>query len=346
MQAGHNQRTRILSLLFILFKQTDEEHPLNARQLLQQLVNQGIECDRKTLYADLQALELAGFDLIHSRGKYAGYFLASREFEPIEVSLLIDAVLSADFITPKKTRELTEKLKRLVSKPQAKQLNSALCFYASKTSNEEIYYNIDTLRRGIQHKKQVQLQYQKHYLQNGTGLEKTQKQMTVSPYAMLWVNDHYYLICNYQKYDNLMHLRLDRIINARLTAEAARPFNEVSEYTDVFDTADYAAKSFNMFGGETATVKLKCSAELLEPILDRFGEQLYIQKCSAQSFIFSANVQLSHGLIGWILQFGDKIKVLAPKQLADSVMNAAEAVLHRYKPDESSEITGTKAPVF
>ena len=31
-----------------------------------------------------------------------------------------------------------------------------------------------------------------------------EKIFTVSPYALIWKDDHYYLVCNNEKYDNLM----------------------------------------------------------------------------------------------------------------------------------------------
>lgn len=48
--------------------------------------------------------------------------MASRKFEIPEVRLLIDAVTSAGFITPKKTQGLVEKLESLVSKIKLIQL--------------------------------------------------------------------------------------------------------------------------------------------------------------------------------------------------------------------------------
>ena len=327
-----DQRTRVIKLLHILQRQTDEEHPLNATQLAAELLRQGVACDRKTIYADLAALEKEGYDIIYSHARPTGYFLASRLFETAEVGLLADAVLSADFITRKKTRELTQKLSALLNNFKADELKTRFCFFSKdKTANEQIYYNIDALRQAIRQKAKVTLGYQRHLLQNGTSPQKTTRELTVSPYAMLWANDHYYLVCNYQKYNNLMHLRLDRIVGVTPLTEPARPFSEVSEYTTTFDIADYAAKTFNMFGGEPATVKLQCKAELLEQILDRFGEDLYIQKCSEESFIFTAKARLSEGLTGWILQFGSGITVLQPASLAAAVTTAAKELLKNYK---------------
>lgn len=323
---------RVLKLLHLLQQRTDEQHPLNAGSLVQELAKMGVQCDRKTVYTDLAALEKEGYSIVYSHARPTGYFLAGGHFEAAEISLLADAVLSADFITRKKTRELIQKLGALLSCYQAAELKNRLCFFSkAKATNEQIYYSIDTLHRAIRQKQRVTLGYQRHLLQNGTNLQKATKKLTVSPYAMLWANDHYYLVCNYEKYNNLMHLRLDRMVNVKLLEEKARPFCEVSEYTEAFDIADYAAKTFNMFGGEPVTIKLKCSAALLEQILDRFGEALYIQKCDDNSFVFTAKARLSEGLTGWILQFGGGITVLQPPALLQSVTAAAENVLKNHK---------------
>lgn len=171
---------------------------------------------------------------------------------------------------------------------------------------------------------------------NGRNIDKankksyTEKTFTVSPYALIWKNDHYYLACNNEKYNNLMNLRLDRIRKIELTDEDARPVGEVSEYDDVFDVADYTSKMFNMFSGESASVKLLCDLDLREEIMDRFGAKVPLTAVDNDHFETTINAALSDGLISWVMEFGDKLKVLEPQELSEKVKEKALKIAAMY----------------
>lgn len=332
MTGRRNQRKRILFLLDILMKKTDEDHPLNAREIIDILEAQDISCDRKTIYEDIEALTLCGYDIISTKGSKSGYFLSGREFELPEVALLTDAVLSADFITHKKTNILVKKLKGLLNEYQAEKF-AARTFIdnRNKCENEEIYYSIDAIERGIDEKKKITLNYIRHTLKNARLPETVTKKMKVSPYALIWADDHYYLVCNNEKYNNLMHLRLDRMKGVSLTEEAFRHFSEVSEYKDEFNTADYSEKVFNMFSGNEEEIVLDCDTEILEQVIDRFGDKIFIRQSEDNHFKFSHKACISEGLVTWIMQFGDKMRIVAPEHLKKQIINRLEKIKNLYK---------------
>lgn len=330
--AGTNQRTRVLKLLDILSHQTDEEHPLNSAELISLLGKSGIYCDRKTIYGDIEALTLAGYEIIFTRGAKSGYFLAGRDFELPEIALLTDAVLAADFITRKKTDTLVKKLKGLLNVYQAEKYSGRTFIdNRNKGDNEEIYYSIDAIEQGIGKGKKLTLSYLRHTLKDGRKPEIKAKEMKVSPYALIWADDHYYLVCNYEKYDNLMHLRLDRMKSVRLTEDNSRHFSEVSEYKDEFNTADYTAKVFNMFSGESEEIVLDCSTDILEQVLDRFSDEIFIRESSENKFIFSCKACISDGLVTWIMQFGNKMQVKSPQKLQQMILNKADEISALYR---------------
>lgn len=331
MSGKRSQRVRILKILEILMQKSDEDHPLNASELICELESMDIYCDRKTIYGDIEALILCGYDIISTKGAKSGYFLAERTFEPPEVSLLTDAVLSADFITPKKTDILVKKLKNLLNIYQANAYTGRTFIdNRNKCNNEEIYYNIDALDKGIQQHKKVKLKYIRHTLENGrTPVIKT-KEMTVSPYALIWNDDHYYLICNNAKYDNLMHLRLDRMKSVTLTEEDYRHFSEVSEYKTEFNTADYSEKTFNMFSGAAEEIVLDCDSGILEQVIDRFSNKIFIRENGSERFIFSCKAYISDGLVAWIMQFGDKMRVNSPTSLQEKIYSRSVAISKLY----------------
>lgn len=331
MEARVNTKLKLLYIIDILQKHSDEDNPVNAAEICEKLASVGISAERKSVYNDIDVLITFGYDIIKTRVPKFGYFLASRDFELPEIYLLADAVRSADFITPKKTRELIGKLDSLLSNSQARKREKGIYMDSRrKCKNEEIYYNIDKISTAISREVKVSLKYCRHVLAEGKTITYSEKQLTVSPYAMLWENDHYYVVCNNEKYDNLMHLRLDRIKNVNVLDVPFRHFSEVCSYTNRFDVADYTEKTFNMFGGESATVEFKCKKEKLEQIIDRFSDEIFIFKVTDTTFNFTTQAMLSEGLISWLLQFGTDVEVVAPASLREEVKNRIKKIGELY----------------
>lgn len=327
-----NIRLRLLKVLEILQTKSDKGHPIPSSDILSELAKYGVEAERKAIYKDIEALCEAGFRVVKTGTPKRGFYLLSNSFQMPEISLLIDAVQSAGFIPKAKTCELVEKLQGLVSEHQALELKNKICIEnRSKSGNEDIYKNIELLNLAITKQIKVRIKYAKNQLK-GTQLAASIKEMTVSPYALLWEADHYYLIGNNQKYDNLTNLRVDRIAEVVLTKEKCRHFSEVSEYKQRFDTADYSKKVFNMFGGEKCRIDLECKVKLLDQITDKFTDGIFIRHFdNEETFRFSTEAMVSDGLVGWLMQFGGDIKVLSPESLKQRVIENAEKLVEIYK---------------
>ncbi len=326
-------KMKLLYIKEFLEKNSDEDHPVSADDINDMLLSKGIECERKSIYSDVKTLKEYGMDILSVRQPWAGYSVCSREFELPELRLLIDAVQAANFITPKKTKDLIKKIGTLCSGTQAKMLEKQVYIEKRhKCSNEEIYYNIDIINRAIQSGRRIGFIYQKRCLdteQNKVVIEE--KEFSVSPYAMIWSNDHYYLIANNQKYNNLMHTRIDRMKKVEILEERARKFSEVSPYKSYFDSADYSGKIFNMFSGDTQTLEMLCDNSILEEIIDRFGSDAVIRTGDDDTkFHLTAKCVVSEGLVSWIMQFGGKTKVLEPRSLREQVKVRAKEIAELY----------------
>lgn len=329
------KKIKIFYILDILRRDSDEEHPLSAPEICDKLLDYGISAERKTLYDDIAVLEQAGYDIIKTRTPKSGYFLAQREFELPELSLLADAVQAADFISERKTRDIIKKLEGFISRYEAENYRSRIFIdNRRKCENEEIYYSIDKLQKAVSDGLKVQFDYYRHKLENGQITEYV-KTFTISPYALTWANDRYYLIGNNEKYDNLMHLRIDRIKNVRISREKARHFSEVSPYRNLFDTADYTGKAFNMFGGEKAKVELLCRNSVLEQVIDRFGPMIKPRIYDDDRFVILSETLISEGLKGWLMQFGADIEVLSPPALRKMVAETADKISEVYSKDKN-----------
>lgn len=337
MAGNPAQKQKLLMIAEILANQTDEEHPMTAEELVGELENRGIRCERKSVYGDIEVLRDFGLDILKTRSKKSGFYLVSREWQLAEVRLLTDAVLAAEFITPKKSRELTEKLKRMLSIHQAKEIDRQVFIEnRKKEKNEEIYYNIDKLQTAIAQKRKIQCRYHRRLIKPDGTVGLDIKSFTISPYAMLWFDDRYYVIGNNEKYDNLMHLRLDRMKSVVITNQTVRPFEEVSEYRGNFDVADYARKIANAFGGQTETIELLCKNEFLEQAFDRFGDGIRIRSRPDGRFSFKTEAAVSEGLVADILKFGEALEVVRPLSLRKKVCEAVQKMNAIYNTGDES----------
>lgn len=331
MKTGdHN--LRLLFLADIFNRQTDEKHVYSAAQLISMLEDYGIKCERKSIYRDIDDLKEFGMDIVNIRTPQRGYYLRERKFSPPEARLLIDAVQAAKFISRKNTKSLIYKIGGLVSEYQEEELREQIYVDGSfKTDKEDLYDTIRILDKAIKSQKQVMLRYARRSLENKYLVRNEGKTFLINPYAMIWSNDHYYLICNNDKYSNLMHLRLDRIFDIEPLASTAKHFSKVSQYKDKFDISDYSNKLFNMFSGEEESVTLCCSNSILDEILEKFGDDVPIKIEDSEHFKIKAEVEMSEGLVSWILQYGTDIKVIYPKSLVRAIKEKTSQILEMYE---------------
>lgn len=325
-------KIKLLFLHDIFSRQTDKDHVYSANELCDLLMDYGINCERKSIYSDIEALEEYGMDIVNVRSPKRGYYLKDRKFDIAEVRLLIDAVQAAKFISSRKTKALIYKIGSLLSEFQEEELREQIYVDSTfKSEKEDLYDIIKILDTAIKKSKQVQVTYSKRKLENRYLKTMEGKVFLINPYSLLWSNDHYYLVCNNDKYNNLMHLRLDRISEIVPLDTASKHFSKVSKYTEKFDTADYSNKIFNMFTGESGEIELCCSNNIIDDILEKFGDEIPLKVFDESHFTFKADVEMSNGLISWIMQYGADVKVLSPKQLSDALLVKTREILSIYE---------------
>ena len=339
MAGRKNTKLKLLYLKEILEKYSDEQHILNSNDIADILDREyGLVCERKSIYTDIEVLMDYGMDIIRTRTPKNGYFLASGSFQLAEIRLLSDAVQAADFITKKKTKQLIEKIEGFTSIYNADVLKKQVYIdNRAKSANEDVYYVIDTLDTAIKSCSKVRFTYSRRKMDDKYAARKETRSFTLSPYALIWSNDHYYLVANNEKYDNLMNVRVDRISQVEILEQKVRPLSEVSSYSHYFDAADYAAKTFNMFSGDTQMIELKCANAILEQIFDRFGERINTRRADDTHFLLRTEASVSEGLVSWLMQFGPDIEVKAPAELKDMVTEKAQKILQIYQGENANE---------
>ncbi len=325
------QKLRLLYIIDILSRKSDEEHPLSATDIMDFLrEDYGIECERKTVYDCIENLNEYGYEIIKSQSP-RGYFMTPYYFEPAELRLLIDAVQSADFISPKKTKLLIKKFSAFASEYQYKKIEKQVYIdNRNKCENENLFIVIDIISTAILSKKQIEVVYRRRKIVDGKTARYQEKSMIINPYALIWSDDHYYLVGNYSKYNNLIHLRIDRLKNVKVLDTYARHFSEVSPYQTYFDIADYSNKHLSMFSGDIKPVELICNNEMIEDFIDQFGEKVLMRPYDEDNFISKIDVAVNDGLVAWIMQYGDKIKVKSPKELKNMIIDKTKSILELY----------------
>lgn len=315
-------KSRILYLLKLLNDETDENNPLTTAQIIEKLKQWDIHVARKTIAADIALLLEFGIDVETIKSTQNKYYIGHRNFELAEVKLLVDAVLSSKFITCKKSDILMRKLATLVSSEQSRELGRQLYTERIKPENEEIYYTVDYIHNAISLKKQIEFKYIE-YTQNKKKIYKHCGFVyTLSPYALAWNEDHYYVIGFCEKHKKISKFRVDRMAKVKLTDNNSVPM------PDDFDAADYSKSIFKMFEGEMKSVELKCTNELMKFFIDRFGENVETRALGRDSFKATIDVSVSSTFYSWLFQFGDRVSIVSPPEVRGEYINMAQKIIN------------------
>lgn len=320
----------MLYIIDILKEKTDENHPLSATEICDELGVYGISAERKAIYDDLRALEEYGYDIIKTCLPSRGFYLGSRHFEMAEVRLLSDAVQAAGFISSKKTAVLLEKLLSDLSESQRAEIeNQVYVENRIKTENETVYYTLTYLSEAIKNGKKVRLRYVRRTIGDEGKLKTEERIFRLSPYGIIWSQDHYYLVCNNEKYDNFMHIRVERIKNVDILDEPVRQVSEFSGYTE-FCSPEYAGRIFGGFTGEVKQVELLCENRTVQDVEDRFGTELKAERVDEGHFKVTVDVAVSDGFVDWIMGFGDSMKVEFPEELQKMIKEKSGSIYNMY----------------
>ena len=300
---------RTLILFKYFWETTDEVHPVSIADISAHLKEHGITADPRTLRNDIEQLVEFGVDIVKERRVQNLYHVATRHFEAPEVKLLIDAVQSARFITPGKSKELVKRLTAFVAPGDAVLLKRHLYIDSrSKATNESIFLNVDRIQTAITERKKISFCYFDYAPSKERVLRHGGRVYSVSPFAMLWNNDTYYLVGFHDYRQQVAKFRVDRIDGLKVTQKAA-----VQKPKD-FDVSAYFTQEFSMLNGEECKVRLLCENLLMNSIIDRFGEDVATQVVDDNHFSVEATVDLSSNFYGWVFASAGKMRIVEPQE--------------------------------
>ncbi len=329
MPKGTNQKFKLYRLAQIMLERTDDDHYITMPEIIAALGEYEITADRKSIYTDLKDLEVLGIEV---EGEPAGrgyhYHVVSRPFELPELKLLVDAIQSSKFITEKKTNTLIRKLEKLVSRYEAMKLQRQV--YVSgriKTMNESIYYTVDAIHNAISENKKIRFQYYQWNVKKEMELRRKGAYYCVSPWGLSWDDENYYLVGYDSEAGEIRHYRVDKMLRIRMTEEA----REGREHFQKLDMADYAKKSFGMFGGKEEKVKLLVDNSLAGVMIDRFGKDIIMVPGKGEHFTVNVTVHVSSQFLGWIFSLGEKVKILGPEEVIQAMRREGERLTEQYR---------------
>ena len=309
------QKVKLLKMMDLLRAESSPAHPLTTEKISTTLINQGVNCDRKTLTKDISTLRSFGYDIgVKQIGHEKGYYVPEKQkdFSFPEIKIIIDALQAANFITREKTDDLVYKVAGLDSDQKERILaTSVVCFNKRKHSNEEIYSNVGTLEEAISQRKRASFLYFDRN-ENGERVYRKEKQRyVVEPMALVFNEDNYYLMCFSSKYDAVTNYRVDRmdevIVEDELVSDKAiLPDDDIASYTE---------QVFKMYNGPVTDITVEFEDKLIGVIQDKFGEDTKIVRTAPTRCVASLKVQVSPVFWGWIFQFLGEMSIVSPEEI-------------------------------
>ena len=329
MPKSPNQKLKLLYLMEILLQQTDERHPMTVPEMIAQLAQRGISAERKSIYGDLEALRTFGMDIVQTKTKTTGYYVGSRTFEVPELKLLVDSVQSSKFITHKKTLALIKKNESLASIYDAQLLQRQVYVRGRvKSMNESVYYNVDEIADAISRDRQIRFHYFEYTISKQRRYRKAGAYYVVSPLALMWDNENYYLLAWDAEAELRKHYRVDKMTDI----SALEMPREGTEDLSKLDLSAYSKKVFSMFSGEEQTVRLRFANHLVGAVLDRFGKDVIVVADGPEHFTVVLNVVTSPKFYAWLFGFGTEVEILSPPSVRMEMQNMLATAADMYAP--------------
>lgn len=329
MSRGTNQKMKLYYLREIMLKKTDKDHAITLAEIRKELEEREVTAERKSLYTDLSDLGSMGLEIKGEQKNNSYYYrVVKRDFEIAELKLLVDAIQSSKFITERKSRDLIKKIESLASEHEAKQLQRQVYVQGRiKTMNESIYSSVDAIHEAIDENKKIRFKYLKWNIKAELEERHGGEWYVVSPWALTWDDENYYLVGYDSKAGKIKHYRVDKMDRMQISEDN----REGRELFERFDLAAYAKKNFGMYGGRDERITIRLENEKIGIFIDRFGKDITIRRFDENHVDIRVNVAVSGQFFGWIMGLGDGIEIVGPESVVDEMKATTKALYERYK---------------
>lgn len=331
MYATGNKKMLNMLILEILRNYTDEEHSLTQQEIIKLLeLNYGMKCDRRSVKNNVLSLKEIGEECGFEISMEKGYRLISREFDDAELRILIDSVLFSKSISTRQAKNLIKKIRNLASKYfNAKVSHVCNLPELNRTINKQAMYSMDIINDAIAEKRKI------NFIYNDIGTDfklhpRREEPYVVNPYQIVANNERFYLICNYDKYDNVAHFRIDRMTDVHELEEKIKPMKEVPELDGRLNLPKHMAEHIYMFSGSSSAIKLATNADMMSELVDWFGTDFKIMEQDGDRIVVRLNCN-EKAMRFWALQYGPYVEVLGPESLREQIKTDIAAMSKKYK---------------
>ena len=326
----YEKNGNILYILNVLKKYSDEDHQLSAAEIgrkVKEIYN--VEIDPRTIRRNINLLKYKmDYDISTREENGKGYYInrdPDTDFEPGEIRAIIDNFSYANYIVPSVAKEIIKKCKNMQTVYENEKLKDYQIYSVnSKTENAEVIKNIEDISDSIYHNNKIKFEYWKYEITN-----KLEKQIvsipTVSPYAIVYNKQEFYLIGIKDGKDEFYHFRLDRMKNVKKLDE------KITIKRTKAQIKDFAESTVEMFGGQKEEIEAICDIRLLNAVLDIFGKNITIEKISKDDEHFKLIVDANAlGFKMWAMRNIDLVEVKKPITLSEEMRKIVEEASKKY----------------
>jgi len=327
MSRKENQKQKLFRILEMFIRRTDYDHGLTVEQIREELEEYGIKAERKSLYDDFRVLGELGFEVEKMSTRPTTYTISNRVFELAELKLLVDAIQASKFISEKRSRELIDKLKLFAGVYGAGELQRYVHVEGrAKTANDSTIYITDSIHYALNNNRKIKFKYYKYSSKKKKEYGHEGEFYVVSPLALIWQAERYYLVACDDRDGMVKHYRIDKMESVSWLDEPRDPVALCNK----IDPASYSQKTFGMYGGAESLVTLECRESLANVIIDRFGTDVTFFQLQ-DGFRISVRVQVSPTFFGWLAELGDGVTLTAPADVRKDYCAFLRKILANYE---------------
>lgn len=310
---------RLLKLLEIFIRYTDENHPLSLQEIMTLLQ---IDVNRKTLYKDIQLLNTLGFEIIIIKGSVMKYYLLNHPLETIDVKIIGDALRTIHYLPSHKINTIMDKLYQLISVYNAKSIQMTQYSPNDTYQNTQLIYHLDTLQHAIAKNQAVSFKYFDRDLSNNIQYRRQNQFYELIPYHLILKQGYYYCVFYSNHYENYSNYRIDRMAQLSIL-----PGTVIKK---PFDINRYINTSFNMFVGKQEHVIIRFDNSVYPIVVDRFNDDFIISEKKEAYFIAHFNITLSDSFFSWVTQFSNKATLIGPHHVQEKFKIFLQTILNAY----------------
>ncbi len=326
----NDKKMALIYILEILREYSDKDHCLTQAEIIQKLENIYDVClERKTISTHIQLLIDCDYNIINVPKK--GYYLGNRDLNETQIKFLIDAVYSSKMITGEDAKEISKKLYSNLSRYEQKDFSYIhKSTDINRSSNVDVFKNIEIINEAIETNKKISFQYLQFDKKGQLTEVKDGKRYYVSPYYLVNNSSKYYLLCNFDYYDNHTIYRIDLMKDVQIIKYDRKPIKDVSTLGDNFSISKYINDHVYMFGGKVIHARVELLDEAaVTYVKDWFGSNSIIMESAGK--VYASIKSDDNAFFYWVLQYMKHIKVIEPEYMVNKVVNALEETLKLYK---------------